>query len=280
MGHISFKIFLLSTFVLTPALASASCPQKGQLEKLQNKLNSYKPPSVGLGGGGGSQSGNTGQAGQNSGQASAALQKCAGDLNQIAEEFDSLKEKMNSENCSKEKESAEEGKRSAEAKAGQCSAAGANSDKQGDKNKDNEKKMGEGGSPPQMPQMPQKKEDKKDDQKLQQCLARLAGCRNGVTSNLEIKKKNCEINIPYDPSHPIAQQKQKQDECKQSQIFSSQGELAQCEATNPCGTGSTTLPGVDTSPASTVTATNTATSTATSSSSGSRTSTNTSGITK
>lgn len=269
------KTFIFTAFFAWfagPVALAASCPkssEKNQLNNTRDQLKAYKPPAPAQGGATGNQSGDMGVGKKNAGNAAGAAAACANTLHGFEKKFKDLKEKFEDPNCSEEKEEAEKLEQAAGAKAAECEAAGAAANKQEDKNKDNEKKMGGDGKAPEMPKPPEKKEEKKEDPaaKERERQAKIKECKARVNNALEIKKRNCESQFPYNPAYPVANMKQQQDECKQTMIFANQSEVAQCDYD----------PNTQTSPVKPFVST--ATSTSTSTTTSSSTSTNSSTIT-
>lgn len=225
---------------------AAECSNKSMLKKLklqEAKLSSYQAPTPDQGTDSG-QKGGEAQHSANMNEAIAAANSCVGTMSAYKLEFDKIeKELKEAEGCEKPAKRARKGALAAASKGSQCGAAGGEAGQQGGESKGNEDKMGEGGGMPKMPQipqMPQKKEEKKGQQqdplqKEKERQARITGCKSGVNNNLESKKRSCESQFPYNEAYPVADQKQKQDNCKQNEIFISQAELNQCEANNPPG---------------------------------------------
>ena len=137
--------------------------------------------------------------------------------------------------CENEVTRADKFAKEARRRAGECDKAKAALDKQQATSSGNENKMGQqnaaedkpaasggdsggGGGAPQMPQPPPPNDS----------AAKAKECKAMVTSNLAVNQKNCESKFPFDPAHPVDGQKQKQDECKQNEIFNSQSETAKC----------------------------------------------------
>jgi|GEM_PF-4918273 len=274
----------MKTFIFAALFAGATgasafgagCPkssEKEQLNKTKKEFNAYQPPAPAQGGATGNQSGDMGSSRQNAGNAGAAAAACAAKLHEFEKKFSNLKDEFSDPECSKEKDEAEKLEQNAAAKAAQCEAAGAAANKQENKNKDNEKKMGDDkkggdGKAPEMPKLPEKKEEKKEDlvAKERERQAKIKECKARVNNALEIKKRNCEAQFPYNPAYPVANMKQQQDECKQTLIFANQSEVASCEH-DPATQTAPVRPYVSaSSSSSTATRTSTSTSTGTHSS--------------
>lgn len=237
---------LFSLGIATLAVAE-ECPKAEELKELEKErkaFKAYKPPKPGQARTGGRQSGAMGTHRGNTNAAGNAAAACAGKLREFGGKFKKLKENLEDPACEKEKDKAKELEEAAEAKAMQCELAGGALAKQEDKSKGNEKDMaggkgaeggekkgdekkdgegGGGGAPPPMPQPPPPKKDdsKEKEKKYKECKARAA-------NTLEINKKNCELQFPYNPAMPVADQLTRQQDCKQSKIFSHQMELAEC----------------------------------------------------
>ncbi len=230
IGAVVF-LFALSAVEAT----AADCPktkQKNELEKQEELFNAYTPPKPAQSSGAGAQNQNMSQAQGNANEAKKVATECANKLREFEKKFKNLKKELPAEECEEENKKAGNLEKSAGAKAAQCEAAGGESGKQGDKNKDNEKKMGEGKAP-EPPKPPEKKEEKKEDPaaKEKERQRKIKECKDRANNTKEIKSRNC-VN---DNGGVLAVQqlKQKQDECKQSLIFENQADIAKCEAIQP-----------------------------------------------
>jgi hypothetical protein len=195
------------------------------------------------------QSGSLGTHKDNMGAADQAGTSCADTLNGYAGDFDKLKKKMqDDEKCKDEAKQAGQKAAAARQGAAQCKGAGAAAQGQGDTSKGNEKKMGDnkkdgkgspGGGPPSPPSPP-KGDDKKKDPKpdplaqLRQQQALIAKCNADADAKLAAEKAQCEANFPVNTTYIVPDNKKKQEECKQSAIFTMQGTKANvCEKILP-----------------------------------------------
>lgn len=265
------------------------CPvTQKRAENLRDKAKNYHSPRPATSSAVSGQSNSQGTANANANSGIAAANRCIQEAGAIKSEIESeLEQAKGNSECKSQEKALNAGKENIQGKLSTCESTlsqlqnqagktGDNKDKLGgdDKKKDG-KGEGGGGSPPQMPQIPPKKEEKKEDllAKEKERQAKIKECRARVENALEIKKRNCEYKFPFNAAYPVAGQKDKQEDCKQTEIFASQSELAQCETNQSFSPGTTMT--YSSSPAS-ATATNSSTVTATPASTATQTSTVTS----
>jgi hypothetical protein len=231
------------------------CPVTQQrANRLRDDAKNYHSPRPATSSAVSGQSGSQGTANTNANSGIAAANRCIQEAGAIKNEIETeLRQAKDNPSCSSQEKALTNGKESIQGKLSTCESTlgqlqdqagktGDNKDKLGgdDKKKDG-KGEGGGGSPPQMPQIPPKKEEKKEDllakEKARQ--AKIKECRARVENALEIKKRNCEYKFPFNPATPVAGQKDKQEDCKQTEIFAAQSDLAQCEIDQSHSPGTT-----------------------------------------
>lgn len=275
------KTAALGTFTalfLAAGAFAAECPVTSEkASNLRNRGTSYKAPTPPTSSAGTGQANPQGTAQANANAGIAAASTCLTQGGKIKSDIERELEKAKGKpECSSQEEQLNQGKTAIEGTLAQCQATKAQLEGQAGKAGDNKDKMGKGddkgggGGAPQMPQIPPKKEEKKEDllAKERERQAKIKECKARVQNALEIKQRNCEYKYPYNEAMPIADQKQKQDECKQTEIFASQAETSKCEydhAFSPSTTSGYTPSGSSTKTnTSTVTAAPTSTATHTS----------------
>lgn len=260
----------------TAAFGAAECPVTSEkANNLRDRGTSYKAPTPPTSSAGSGQANPQGTAQANANAGIAAANQCLSQGGKIKSDIEKELEKTKGKTeCSSQEEKLKEGKNAIDGTLSQCQATLSQLQNQAGKTGDNKDKMGGGdqkkdgkgddkgggGGAPQMPQPPPKKEEKKEDlaAKERERQAKIKECKARVQNALEIKQKNCEYKYPYNEAMPIADQKQKQDECKQTEIFASQAETSKCEYDHAFSPSSS----LTYSPSSSSTKTNTSTVTA------------------
>lgn len=259
---------ILLGFTGMPVLQAAEeCPvSKDEANHQKEVADLYQAPAPATTSKGTGQANPQGNAQANANSGINAANKCLADTAVIQKQTEKLLKKTKGKSeCSSQEEQLNKAKKKTKGDTATCEKAlsalqgqsrktGDNKDKMGggddkdkaggggggDAKKDDkkeEKGEGGGGGMPQMPQMPQKKEEKKEDpvakEKARQ--ARIKECKARVETALELKKRDCKNKFPYIETSPVPDQKRKQEECIQTQIFASQAETAQCDYSNPPG---------------------------------------------